>query len=271
MINNLQSILTQNALCTESPIYAVYSKKPIVVNENYDYDEVVYMRGDYELDSKEFEKLEDQYNLASEESYNRTSYSGEIEATNKFPDDPFDAGEKFDPDDWDRLCIKMIDCFEQAFFIRENAENFLASQRHNLGENAFIYVESAYRNSEWQQIRELLIAAAKKEENIFGQLKFGLKYEDIVDGMWVVYSELPHSNYANSLKRLWKTEKGWREQTVAVTWEEKYEQFDENWSCDLLHIWDEKNYAPVDYDRQISPVDFMNKVLPLTIKGSQDA
>lgn len=271
MINNLQSILTQSSLCTEAPIYVVYSKRPIVVNDAYDYDEVVYMREDYELDSEEFDKLEDQYNLAFEEQYGRTSYSSETETAHKFPDDPFDTGEKFDPSDWDRLCVKMIDCFEQAFFIRENAENFLANQRHNLGEKSFIYVESAYRNPEWQQIRELLIAAAEKEENVFGQLKFGLKYEDIVDGMWVVYSELPISNYANSLKQVWKTEKGWRERTFAVHWEDKYDSEDHVWSCDFQHIWDEKNYAPVNYDGKISPVDFMNKVLPLSIKGEQDA
>jgi hypothetical protein len=270
MINNLQSILTQDHLRTESPIYAIYSKKPIVVNEAFDYDEVVYMREDYELDSEEFEKLEEQYNLASEELYNRTSDYSNDPLINKFPSDPFDEGETFDPNDWDRLCIKMIDCFEQAFFIRENAENYIRNNSHNLSA-PYIFAESAYRNPEWQQIRELLIAAAKKEENIFGKLKFGLKYEDIIDGMWVVYSELPISNYANSLKQVWKTEKGWREKTFAVHWEEKYDSEDNIWSCDFQHIWDEKCYAPVDYDGKISPVDFMNQVLPLTIKGEQDA
>lgn len=162
MINNLQSILTQDHLLTSDPIYCVYSKQPIVVNENYDYDEVVYMREDYELDSKEFDKLETQYNLASEELYNRiTDYSNDP-LTNKFPDDPFDEGEVFDPSDWDRLCIKLIDRFEQAFFIRENAQRFLENQSHNLNAG-YIYVESAYRNSEWQQIRELLIDKARIE------------------------------------------------------------------------------------------------------------
>lgn len=162
MINNLQSILTQNALCTESPIYTVYSKRPIVVNEGYDYDEVVYTRGEYELDLKEFEKLEDQYNLAQEELHNRTTDYSNDPLTNKFPSDPFDADEMFDPSDWDRLCIKMIDSFEQAFFIRENAQRFLENQSHNLNAG-YIYVESAYRNPEWQQIRELLIDKARIE------------------------------------------------------------------------------------------------------------
>lgn len=161
MINNLQSILTQSSLCTEAPIYCVYSKKPIVVNEAYDYDEVVYMREDYELDSEEFDKLEDQYNLAFEEQYGRTSYSSETETAHQFPDDPFDTGEKFDPSDWDRLCVKIVDNFEQAFFIRENAQAFLENQSHHLGDGAYIYVESAWRNPEWQQIRKLLIDKAQ--------------------------------------------------------------------------------------------------------------
>ena len=161
-INNLQSILTQDHLSTSDPIYCVYSKRPIAVNEEYDYDEVVYTRGEYELDSKEFEKLEDQYNLAQEELYDRTNDYGNDPLTNKFPDDPFDEGEKFDPSDWDRLCIKMVDCFEQAFFIRQNAENFIERNKHNLNE-PFCYVESAYRNPEWQQIRELLIDKARIE------------------------------------------------------------------------------------------------------------
>ena len=159
MINNLNLILTQSSSHTESPIYVVYSKKPIVVNENYDYDEVVYMREECELDLKEFEKLEDQYNLAQEELYDRTSDCDDNPLTNKFPKDPFNVDEMFDPSDWDRLCIKMIDYFEQAFFIRENAQRFLENQSHNLN-NAYIYVESAYRNPEWQQIRELLVDKA---------------------------------------------------------------------------------------------------------------
>lgn len=162
MINNLQSILTQSSLSTESPVYVVYSKRPIVVNEEYDYDEVVYARGEYELDSKEFEKLENQYNLAQEELYNRTTDYSNDPLTNKFPEDPFDEGEPFDPSDWDRCCIKMVDYFEQAFFIRENAQRFLDGQRHNLLA-PYIYVESAYRNPEWQQIRELLIDKAQIE------------------------------------------------------------------------------------------------------------
>lgn len=257
-INNLQSILTQDHLCTEAPIYCVYSKEEICVDSDFDYDKIIYVNGESELGYLEFENLE----AAWEEA---TSFDTKDESS--MPKNPC-SGEDFDPDDWEKRYIKFIDKFENAFFIRQNAENYIANNSHRF-QDAYIYVESAYRNSEWQAIRELLIAAAEKEKN---QLKFGLKYEDIVDGMFVIYSELPISNCANSLKRIWKTDRGWKEQTLASEWEGKYQETIDYqwWACDFIHIWDEKCYAPVEYDKNILPVDFMNKVLPLTIKGEQD-
>ena len=77
------------------------------------------------------------------------------------PEDPCSGGE-FNPDDWNERFVKYVDKFEQAFFIRKNAEDFIESQSHQLN-NPYIYVESAYRNPEWQQIRELLIDKARIE------------------------------------------------------------------------------------------------------------
>jgi len=42
------------------------------------------------------------------------------------------------------------------------------------------------------------------------------------------------------------------------------------WDCGYKWIWDEKNYAPINYDGKTPPVEFMNKALPLSIKGEQD-
>lgn len=268
MINNLQNILTQNHLCTAEPVYLVYSKQEICVDGDFEFDKIIYVKkndSDYpELTYEEFEDLE--------EEYNRATYYGSIEIGNEvryeMPKDPC-SGEDFDPDDWEKRYIKYIDKFEGAFFIRQNAENFIAANSHRM-RDAFVYVESAYRNLEWQAIRKMLIEAAKKNENKFGELKFGLKYEDIVDGMWVVYTELPLSNYANSLKQINKTEKGWCEKTLSVEWEGKYVVSTNEHSFNK-NIWDEKCYAPVDYNGKDDPVEFMNKNLPLTIKGTQDA
>lgn len=168
-INNLESILTQNHLSTEAPIYTVYSKQEIVVDGDYDYDYAVYIRSNRisehdELDCETYQELESAYNNATDYRIIRVDSEGE-QVEYLFPDDPFDDEEKFDPDEWEQKFIKLVDRFEQAFFVRENAENFLASQSHNLGDGAFIYVESAWRNPEWQQIRKMLVDKALIENH----------------------------------------------------------------------------------------------------------
>lgn len=158
-INNLQSILTQSSLMTSDPVFVVYSKQEICVDGDFDYDKMIYIKnGDdsyTELSPEEYDEVESAYNAATD--YRSTSIDGEGEEINyPMPKCPVDEESDFDPDDWEPRYIKLVDRFEQAFFIRENAENFLANQRHNLS-GGFIYVESAYRNPEWQQIRKLLI------------------------------------------------------------------------------------------------------------------
>jgi hypothetical protein len=159
MINNLQNILTQNGLATESPIYCVYSKQEICVDSDFDSDKIIYVNGEDELDYSEFEELEEKYNEATDYRSISIDSNGE-QVIPELPKDPY-SGEDFDPDDWEKRYIKFIDKFEQAFFIRQNAENYILNNSHNLS-GAFVYVESAYRNSEWQAIREMLVEAAKK-------------------------------------------------------------------------------------------------------------
>lgn len=271
MINNLQSILTQDPAATSHPIFCVYSKQEVVVDPDYSYDKCFYVKqtsDDYpQISTEEYDELTAAYNKATD--YRTFDFNSKGEQIDyPMPEDPCSDGD-FDPDDWTLVYVRLVDKFEQAFFIRQNAEDFIERNRHNLC-SPFVYVESGYRNPEWQQIREILISAAKKNENSFGELKFGLKYEDVDDGMFVVYSELPISNYANSLKRIWKIESGWKEQTLAVEWKGEYQESENIWDCWHKWIWDEKRYAPVDYDGKTPPVEFMNKVLPLTIKGEQD-
>lgn len=164
MINNLQSILTQDHLSTEAPVYAVYSKQEICVDGDFDHDKMIYIKsGDdsyTELSPEEFEELEAAYDIAMAYHYD-TSITKKID--NPIPKCPVDEESDFDPCDWEPRYIKLVDRFEQAFFIRENAQRFLENQSHNLSEKSYIYVESAYRNPEWQQIRKLLIDKAQVE------------------------------------------------------------------------------------------------------------
>ncbi len=165
-INNLQSILTQDHLSTSDPIYTVYSKQEIVADGDCDYDYAVYIRLNRysehdELDYDTYQDLESKYNEATDYRTIRVDGEGE-EIVAEIPKDPFDDEKDFNPDEWEQKFIKLIDRFEQAFFIRENAQRFIENQSHNLRE-PYIYVESAYRNPEWQQIRELLIDKARIE------------------------------------------------------------------------------------------------------------
>lgn len=165
MIKNLQNILTQSHSMTSNPVYVVYSKQEICVDGDFEFDKIIYVKNgdsDYpELTYEEFEELEEEYNRATEYRSVEIDSSGN-EVIREMPTDH--SGDEFDPDDWEKRYIKYIDRFEGAFFIRQNAENFLANQRHNLS-SPYIYIESAYRNPEWQQIRKLLLDKALVEGN----------------------------------------------------------------------------------------------------------
>lgn len=145
-------------------MFCVCSKQEVVVDPDYSYDKCFYVKqtsDDYpQISVEEFEKLRSAYNEAYD--YRRTVVDSRgNEIVYDPPEDPCSDGD-FDPDDWTLVYVKLVDKFEQAFFIRQNAENFIESQSHQLN-NPYIYVESAYRNPEWQQIRELLIDKARIE------------------------------------------------------------------------------------------------------------
>jgi len=85
--------------------------------------------------------------------------------------EPLDSnGEKFDPNDWERFTFEWVEVFNQVFFTRAAAEEYLARNNHRIpgvkdGKPATIYVDSAYRNKEWQDIRKCLIDIAQVESN----------------------------------------------------------------------------------------------------------
>lgn len=60
------------------------------------------------------------------------------------------------PDDWTRTGYQDVWEFVQPFFAEKNAEEFIAQNKHNLGD-CRIYVESGYRNMEWQTLRSVLL------------------------------------------------------------------------------------------------------------------
>lgn len=81
---------------------------------------------------------------------------------------------KLIPDEWSK--VYYIDVWEvvASFFLLTNAEQFMANNLHNLNVPR-VYVDSAYRNPEWQLIRKLLIEAANEHGG------FANRMEDVDD------------------------------------------------------------------------------------------
>lgn len=121
-----ERLKTQDNACTAYPIYVV-ERRNRVYGFDTDYAEDiawVNVADDYaETDPEEIRELE-----------------AELRATGKLPEYWMRTGYR---DTWD---------FVQPFLTRQAAEEYIESQRHNLGE-ARVYVHSGYRNREWQFIR----------------------------------------------------------------------------------------------------------------------
>ena len=153
MIEHLQSILTQDNLCTDSPIYVVYQKRRVWTDPNHCDQNIVFVKTNYgdleEMSEKEFDALEEEFNLFDQ---------GEITEKPQYEE------EDFDPLDWEKATFVEIDVFCTACFTRLGAEYYLAANGHNLC-RPFIFVESLRRNQEGIDIRNELIRLAKKELN----------------------------------------------------------------------------------------------------------
>jgi hypothetical protein len=108
----------------------VFSKRPIVVDEEYDHDRIVWCRED----------------------------DGEVEAT-ALQHYRFEALHRNyrEPVGWRRLAIKEIDHFETACFTEQGCKDYLEVNGHNL-RKPFIYAHSLYRNREMLELRKMLMA-----------------------------------------------------------------------------------------------------------------
>lgn len=63
------------------------------------------------------------------------------------------------PSEWTRTSYQDTWEFVQPFFTEAGANEYIRLNKHNLGE-ARVFVESAYRNPEWQAVREYLRSLA---------------------------------------------------------------------------------------------------------------
>lgn len=135
-----REIATQDNACTSNPIFAVQQKKRILgIDPDYsDNHAWVDDYGDYHVyypGEEEFEKAEREYENTGDEphGWSRTAYL----------------------DTWE---------FVTACFTRKGCEDYIRQNGHNLTEPR-IYVYSAYRNYEWQAVRDFLQKEPNPDEN----------------------------------------------------------------------------------------------------------
>jgi len=168
MIKHLQSILTQNNRLTSDPMFVVYDYERVYVERNIEYDDVrtVYINpnNDYiELTLEEFNELDEQYNRAHDYRSVRLDSAGN-EVVEDEPIDP-STGEPFNPFDYEERRYILRRKFSQVFFTEAAAKEYIEYNCHNMSDDIepIIYVESGYKNPEWQAIRQFLIDKAKLE------------------------------------------------------------------------------------------------------------
>jgi hypothetical protein len=136
-------LLAQDNAGTSHPVFVVQRR----VRE-YGYDD------DYHESTACWVNSDEQITLTAQEQSDETTWTFErLEQL---------STELDVPEGWNRT--HYVDRWEyvQPFFTRQGADDYIASERHNLG-LARVVVESAHRNPEWQAIRALLMAQPLSE------------------------------------------------------------------------------------------------------------
>jgi hypothetical protein len=123
-----ESLRTQDNRITSHPVFIVFQKIEMVVSEEHDHDRIawVWECGDGEVEDRIAKRLE-----------------------------ALHQGGR-DTREYSRYAMKSINRFVTACFTEDGCKDYLQQNGHNLNE-PFIFVHSAYRNDEWQAIRNWLM------------------------------------------------------------------------------------------------------------------
>lgn len=139
LAQSAKDIVNQDNRCTAEPIYLVQQKKRLygVDPDIVDDSEIVWLDGENdccEVEGEERTRLEELYQetFTVPAKYHRTGYV----------------------DQWE---------FVQPFFTEVAAEAYIAANSHRMNETR-IYVDSGYRNYEWQAVRAMLLKKEKEKE-----------------------------------------------------------------------------------------------------------
>lgn len=129
-----ENIRTQDNRITSEPMFCVFQKREIVVDEDYDCDRIVWVDEEgCEATERQRMRLELLHDNCRET-----------------------------PDKWRRIAVKDIDDFVTCCFTEQGCKDYLACNGHNL-RLPFIYVKSGFRNAEYIGIRNWLAGIGKGE------------------------------------------------------------------------------------------------------------
>lgn len=127
---------TQDNLATDAPIFVVQKRV-----RDYGCDRSA---GDEDAIGVCF-VLRDGGSEISEEDYDNYSTTGED-----------GDGEMFDPSDWEEVAYRERWEYVTACFTKKGAEDYIASNGHNLGKTR-IWCDTSYRNQEMREVRKFLM------------------------------------------------------------------------------------------------------------------
>lgn len=129
-----ENIRTQDNRITSEPMFCVFQKREIVVDEDYDCDRIVWVDEEgCEATERQRMRLELLHDNCRET-----------------------------PDKWRRIAVKDIDDFVTCCFTEQGCKDYLECNGHNL-RLPFIYVKSGFRNAEYIGIRNWLAGIGKGE------------------------------------------------------------------------------------------------------------
>ncbi|EPH0682765.1 ead/Ea22-like family protein [Enterobacter hormaechei subsp. steigerwaltii] len=129
-----ENIRAQDNRITSEPMFCVFQKREIVVDEDYDCDRIVWVDEEgCEATERKRMRLELLHDNCRET-----------------------------PDKWRRIAVKDIDDFVTCCFTEQGCKDYLACNGHNL-RLPFIYVKSGFRNAEYIGIRNWLAGIGKGE------------------------------------------------------------------------------------------------------------
>ena len=138
------ALKTQDNRITADPLFIVFQKGAVVVDEDYDHDRIVW--------------VDDEGNEADDEVDAQLNWMrGDVDGEH-FMDNEI---ELIDEDEcregWRRLAIKEVDEFVTACLTETGAESYLKVNGHNL-RKPYIFVTSLFRNEEMKRLRDWLLS-----------------------------------------------------------------------------------------------------------------